>query len=140
MVTVITYGTFDLFHLGHVRLLRRLAEMGDKLVVGCSTDEFNTLKGKKSVVSFEHRLEILEACRYVDKVIPERNWDQKRLDIEREGVDIFGIGADWTNHFDELSDICKVVYLSRTDGVSTTELRREIGTLQNEAAAKEKAH
>ena len=131
MVTVLTYGTFDLFHLGHVRLLRRLSEMGDRLIVGCSTDEFNILKGKSSVVSYEHRQEILEACRYVDKVIPERNWDQKRLDIEAENVDIFGIGDDWAQKFDDLSDLCKVVYLPRTDGISTTELRREIVQLQS---------
>jgi glycerol-3-phosphate cytidylyltransferase len=131
MVTVLTYGTFDLFHLGHVRLLRRLSEMGDRLIVGCSTDEFNILKGKSSVVSYEHRQEILEACRYVDKVIPERNWDQKRLDIEAENVDIFGIGDDWAQKFDNLSDLCKVVYLPRTDGISTTELRREIVQLQS---------
>jgi glycerol-3-phosphate cytidylyltransferase len=93
MKTVITYGTFDLFHLGHVRLLRRLAALGDQLVVVCSTDEFNVLKGKKSVMPFKQRVEILASCRYVDKVLPEQGWAQKRSDIIREGADIFGMGS-----------------------------------------------
>lgn len=126
MKRVITYGTFDLFHLGHVRLLRRLAALGDELVVGCSTDEFNKLKGKKSVMPFEQRLEILEACRYVAKVIPEREWDQKRGDISREEISVFGMGDDWTGKFDHLTDICEVVYLPRTEDISTTQLRAEV--------------
>lgn len=126
MKRVLTYGTFDLFHLGHVRLLRRLAALGDELVVGCSTDEFNKLKGKKSVMPFEQRLEILEACRYVDKVLPERDWDQKRDDILREEISVFGMGDDWTGKFDHLTDICEVVYLPRTENISTTQLRAEV--------------
>jgi glycerol-3-phosphate cytidylyltransferase len=129
MTTVITYGTFDLFHLGHVRLLKRLSALGDRLFVGCSTDEFNAGKGKRSVMSFEHRCEILESCRFVDTVIAERTWEQKREDILRLEVDIFGIGADWTGKFDDLGDICEVVYLSRTEGVSTTELRQSVQEL-----------
>lgn len=130
MKTVLTYGTFDLFHLGHVRLLRRLAALGDRLIVGCSTDEFNRGKGKKSVMSFEHRLEILEACRYVDKVIPERDWDQKIDDIKREKVDVFGMGNDWDGKFDHLKDYCEVVYLKRTENISTTQLVKEVENLK----------
>jgi len=129
MTTVLTYGTFDLFHLGHVRLLKRLSSLGDQLVVGCSTDEFNAIKGKRCVMPFEQRCEILESCRFVDLVIPERTWEQKRDDILRLDVDIFGIGDDWTGKFDELKDVCKVVYLSRTEGVSTTELRQTVREL-----------
>ncbi|MDB4111004.1 adenylyltransferase/cytidyltransferase family protein [Yoonia sp.] len=126
MKTVISYGTFDLFHLGHVRLLRRLAALGDRLIIGCSTDGFNDLKGKKSVMSYEQRIEILASCRYVDKVIPEENWAQKRDDILRESIDIFGMGADWEGKFDELREVCEVVYLPRTEGISTTDLRNQI--------------
>lgn len=130
MKTVITYGTFDLFHLGHVRLLRRLAALGDRLVVGCSTDEFNDLKGKKSVMDYSQRVEILESCRYVDKVLPEQDWSQKRADIISEKADIFGMGNDWEGRFDDLSDICEVVYLPRTLDISTTLLREEVQKLE----------
>lgn len=130
MKTVITYGTFDLFHLGHVRLLKRLSSLGDRLIVGCSTDEFNTLKGKKSVMTYEQRVEVLSSCRYVDKVIAEKDWEQKRSDIIQENVDIFGIGDDWAGKFDDLKDICEVVYLPRTENISTTMLRSEVMRLQ----------
>ena len=123
MTTVITYGTFDLFHFGHVRLLKRLRSLGDRLVVGCSSDEFNLLKGKKTVVPYTHRKEILLSCRYVSDVFPENNWEQKRDDIIREKADIFGMGHDWTGKFDDLSDLVKVVYLPRTEGISTTDLK-----------------
>ncbi|MDE0588559.1 adenylyltransferase/cytidyltransferase family protein [Halocynthiibacter sp. C4] len=126
MKTVISYGTFDLFHLGHVRLLRRLKSLGGQLVIGCSTDEFNALKGKKCIMSYEQRVEILRSCRYVDAVFPEQSWDQKREDIIREKADIFGMGSDWEGKFDDLKDIVDVVYLPRTDGVSTTMLRQEV--------------
>lgn len=132
MKTVITYGTFDLFHLGHVRLLHRLSNLGDRLVVACSTDEFNATKGKRCIMPFEHRLEILEACRYVDKVIPERNWEQKREDIVKQKADIFCMGDDWTGKFDDLKDLCEVVYLPRTEDISTTDLRRSVIELYNE--------
>lgn len=132
MTTVITYGTFDLFHIGHVNLLRRLRELGDRLVVGCSTDEFNALKGKQSAMPYEHRAGILRAIRYVDHVFPERNWDQKREDIVREGARIFAMGDDWVGKFDDLGDVCEVVYLPRTRDVSTTEIRQVLHSLQQD--------
>lgn len=124
--TILTYGTFDLFHYGHVRLLQRLAALGSELIVGCSTDDFNTLKGKTSVMSYQQRREILESCRYVSRVIPETSWEQKRSDIVNYNVSIFAIGDDWTGHFDHLSDVAEVLYLPRTIDVSTTELKEQI--------------
>ena len=121
--TVLTYGTFDLFHVGHVHLLRRLSELGDRLIVGCSTDEFNDIKGKKCIMPYEDREIILRACRYVDDVIPESSWDQKPGDIQRLDADIFAMGDDWAGKFDDLGAYCDVIYLPRTEGVSTTGLR-----------------
>ena len=135
MKTVLTYGTFDLFHLGHVRLLRRLSRLGDRLVVGCSTDEFNAEKGKRCVMPYAHRLEILESCRYVNTVIPEFSWDQKQEDILREKVDVFGMGSDWEGKFDHLGEFCEVVYLPRTDGISTTELRASVRSMYQDGEA-----
>lgn len=123
MTTVITYGTFDLFHVGHVRLLKRLKELGDRLVVGCSTDEFNAIKGKKAVLDYAQRVEVLQSCRYVDAVFPENHWDQKRNDILRERADLFAMGDDWLGKFDHLGDVCRVVYLKRTENISTTDIR-----------------
>lgn len=121
--TIITYGTFDLFHVGHLRLLRRLSELGDRIVVGCSTDEFNHSKGKVTAVPYGHRAEILAACRYVDHVFPEETWDQKRADVVRHKADLFAMGDDWAGKFDFLGDLCSVLYLPRTENISTTELK-----------------
>jgi len=132
MKTVITYGTFDLFHVGHVNLLRRLRGLGDRLVVGCSTDEFNALKGKKTVMPYGHRASILESIRYVDDVFPEETWEQKRTDIVREKAHIFAMGEDWAGKFDDLADICEVVYLPRTRDVSTTEIRQWVNGMHTE--------
>ncbi|GAA3646918.1 glycerol-3-phosphate cytidylyltransferase [Nocardioides ginsengisoli] len=129
MTTVLTYGTFDLFHIGHLRLIERLAGLGDRLVVGVSTDEFNAGKGKKSVVSYDDRAAIVGAVKGVDLVIPERSWDQKRADIVEHGVDLFVMGDDWTGKFDDLSDVCEVRYLPRTSGVSSTEIKEMLRTL-----------
>jgi len=126
MKTVITYGTFDMFHVGHVKLLRRARGLGDRLVVAISTDEFNAQKGKKAFFSFEDRAAIVAACRYVDEVIPENTWDQKRDDILGNDVDIFVMGDDWEGKFDDLSDICEVIYLSRTPDVSTTYIKETL--------------
>jgi glycerol-3-phosphate cytidylyltransferase len=120
---ILTYGTFDLFHRGHVAILRRARELGTKLIVGLSTDEFNLSKGKVSCMDFNSRREILESCRYVDMVIPEESWDQKIFDIQNNDVDIFVMGDDWRGHFDHLKNFCSVTYFERTAGISTTMLK-----------------
>ena len=132
MKTVITYGTFDLFHVGHVNLLRRLKGLGDRLVVGVSSDEFNSIKGKKTVMPFQHRAQVVSACRYVDAVFPELTWDQKHDDIRREKAGIFAMGDDWAGKFDDLSDLCEVIYLPRTQDISTTEIRQLVNALHQE--------
>jgi glycerol-3-phosphate cytidylyltransferase len=121
--TVLTYGTFDLFHVGHLNLLERLRALGDYLVVGVSTDEFNASKGKQTIVRFEDRLRIVQAIRCVDLAIPEHSWEQKVADIRSHGVSIFGMGADWAGRFDDLKAYCDVVYLPRTEGISSTNLK-----------------
>lgn len=123
---ILTYGTFDMFHIGHLYLLKRLKDMGDELIVAVSTDEFNSLKGKKTVISYQQRAEIVEAIKYVDKVIPEHNWEQKVTDIKIYNVDTFAMGDDWQGKFDFLDEHCKVAYLSRTEGVSTTMLKESL--------------
>lgn len=127
--TVLTYGTFDLFHIGHLSLLRRLSELGDHLVVGVSTDEFNTHKGKKTVISFKDRIEIVRNLKCVDLAIPEENWEQKVHDIRKHSVKVFGMGSDWEGRFDELKVHCEVVYLPRTEGVSSTQLKKMLQVL-----------
>jgi glycerol-3-phosphate cytidylyltransferase len=126
---IITYGTFDLLHVGHVRLLERIAALGDHLTVGVSTDEFNERKKKRAVYSFEERAEIVRSIRFVNDVIPENNWEQKREDIQRLNIDAFAIGHDWTGKFDELKDLCEVVYLPRTDGISTTSIKETLSQI-----------
>ena len=123
MRTVITYGTYDLLHVGHINLLKRARELGDRLVVGISSDEFNKIKGKESIFSFNERKKILEAIRYVDEVFAENNWEQKRDDIQKYGADIFVMGDDWTGKFDNLNDLCEVTYLARTADIPTTYLK-----------------
>ncbi|MDE4306142.1 glycerol-3-phosphate cytidylyltransferase [Phaeobacter gallaeciensis] len=131
MKTVLTYGTFDLFHAGHIRLLKRARSLGDRLIVGCSTDEFNALKGKQSVFSYEDRALIVGACKFVDLVIPESSWQQKSDDIRKYDVDIFTIGDDWIGKFDHLSEEtgCAVTYLTRTPDISTTDVKSAIQQL-----------
>ena len=125
---VLTYGTFDLLHYGHIRLLRRAAELGDYLVVALSTDEFNASKGKQSFYSYGVRKEMLEAIRYVDLVIPEESWDQKLSDIEKYHIDTVVMGADWADspRFDYLKEHCNLVFLDRTEGISTTDVKKEL--------------
>jgi glycerol-3-phosphate cytidylyltransferase len=124
--TIITYGTFDMFHVGHLNLLRRLSEMADRVVVGVSTDEFNLGKGKKTLIPYEQRAQIVEAIKYVDLVIPEESWEQKLSDVKDHGVDIFAIGKDWEGKFDFLEELCEVQYLTRTQSISTTDLKRSL--------------
>ena len=126
MKKVITYGTFDLIHTGHINILRRAKEMGDYLVVAISTDEFNTMKHKQAYYSFEQRKQILEAIRYVDEVIPEHTWDQKVQDVKEHDIDIFVMGHDWEGEFDFLKEYCEVIYLPRTEGVSTTKTKQDL--------------
>lgn len=126
MRRIITYGTFDLLHYGHIRLLQRCKEQGDYLVVALSTDEFNAGKGKKSYFSYDDRKRMLEAIRYVDLVIPEENWEQKGDDIERYHIDVFVMGDDWEGKFDELNEYCEVVYLPRTPEISTTQIKADL--------------
>jgi glycerol-3-phosphate cytidylyltransferase len=121
--TIITYGTFDLFHSGHLNLFRRLKDLGDYLIVAVSSDEFNIKKGKSNIVPFSQRSEIVSAIRYVDLVIKEDSWDQKVDDIKLYNVDIFGIGSDWEGKFDYLNHLCEVIYLPRTAGISSTILK-----------------
>jgi glycerol-3-phosphate cytidylyltransferase len=118
--TVLTYGTFDLFHIGHVRLLKRARSLGHRLIVAVSSDEFNARKGKKAFFPFSERSEIVAACRYVDLVIREDCWEQKVDDIKNHKVKIFAMGDDWSGKFDFLRDHCEVIYLPRTPDISSS--------------------
>ena len=127
MKRVITYGTFDLLHYGHINLLRRAKALGDYLIVGLSTDQFNWQeKQKKSYFTYEERKAMLEAIRYVDLVIPEENWEQKISDIKEYHVDTFVMGDDWTGKFDFLKPYCDVIYLPRTPEISTTQIKEDL--------------
>lgn len=132
MKTILTYGTFDLFHIGHLHLLKRLRALGDRLVVGVSTDDFNSSKGKKTVVPFYDRIEIIRALSCVDLVIAEASWEQKTTDITEHQVNILGMGDDWLGKFDNLNEFCEVVYLPRTEGVSSTQIRNSLKILSAE--------
>ncbi len=123
MRTVITYGTFDVLHAGHINLLKRARALGDRLIVALSSDAFNTGKHKSALLNYANRKAVLESIRYVDMVIEEHSWEQKVQDITEYSVDIFVIGDDWQGHFDFLKSHCEVVYLKRTDGISSTEIR-----------------
>ncbi|TWG89371.1 glycerol-3-phosphate cytidylyltransferase [Luteimonas sp. J16] len=131
MKTVITYGTFDILHVGHINLLRRARALGDRLVVGLSTDEFNQGKHKSSLLNYENRKAVLESIRYVDEVFPEHTWEQKVNDIRKYGASIFVMGNDWEGRFDFLSEHCQVVYLPRTEDISTTEIKQSIADGSN---------
>ncbi|EEW52284.1 glycerol-3-phosphate cytidylyltransferase [Lactobacillus iners] len=127
MKKVITYGTFDLLHYGHVRLLKRAKELGDYLIVALSTDEFNELKKHKEAYnSYNERKYILEAIKYVDEVIPENDWNQKITDVQKYNIDTFVMGDDWKGKFDFLKEYCNVVYLPRTPGISTTKIKHDL--------------
>lgn len=123
---VITYGTFDTLHYGHIALLQRAKALGNYLVVGVSTDEFNALKGKAAHFDYAQRVAFLESLSCIDLIIPEKNWEQKRHDIHDFNIDIFAIGDDWAGKFDYLSEFCQVKYLSRTPTISSTLMRQSI--------------
>ena len=129
MKRILTYGTYDLLHYGHIRLLKRAKELGDYLIVALSTDEFNAIKGKKAYHNYETRKKMLEAIRYVDLVIPENDWEQKIDDVKNYYVDVTVMGDDWEGNekFEALKDYCEVVYLPRTEGISTTKIKKELG-------------
>ena len=135
MRRILTYGTFDLLHFGHIEILRRAKELGDYLVVAVSTDEFNAIKGKKAYHDYETRKKMLEAVRYVDLVIPENTWEQKRQDVIDYKIDEVVMGSDWENNenFECLRDLCDVTYLPRTEGISTTKIKQDlnIGIINN---------
>ena len=127
MKRVITYGTFDLLHYGHINLLKRAKDLGDYLIVGLSTDEFNLQKDKISYFDYQQRKILLESIRYVDLVIPETSWEQKREDVKKYYADIFVIGDDWEGKFDFLKDEgVEVVYLPRTEEISTTQIKEDL--------------
>lgn len=129
MKRILTYGTYDLLHYGHIRLLQRAKELGDYLIVALSTDEFNAIKGKQAYHNYETRKKMLEAIRYVDLVIPENDWEQKIDDVKNYYVDVTVMGGDWEGNpkFEALRDYCEVVYLPRTKGISTSKIKEELG-------------
>ena len=131
MKKVLTYGTFDVLHYGHINLLRRAKQLGDYLIVGLSTDNFNAMKHKQSLYCYQERKLILESIRYVDEVFPEDNWEQKEYDIKKYGVDIFVMGDDWKGHFDQLSSLCEVIYLPRTKNISSTQVKEYVKNHNN---------
>ena len=128
---VLTYGTFDLLHFGHINLLKRAKELGDYLIVGLSTDEFNDGKNKQAYHSFENRKMILESIRFVDEAIPENTWNQKIEDVIKFGIDIFVMGDDWEGRFDFLKEYCDVIYLPRTIGISTSKIKTDLKAIEN---------
>lgn len=130
MKTIITYGTFDILHVGHINLLKRARALGDRLVVGLSSDEFNLGKHKSSLLNFENRKVVLESIRYVDEVFAENTWEQKPDDIRRYKAATFVMGDDWAGKFDFLADLCEIVYLPRTSEISTTEIKRSFGDIR----------
>lgn len=129
--TLLTYGTFDMFHVGHVRLIQRMAELGERVIVGVSTDEFNLKKGKRAIFSYPYRAEIIASLKGVDHVIPEETWEQKVEDIKRHDVDLLVMGEDWEGEFDYLTEYCEVRYLPRTRNVSTSSIKTAIDRLSS---------
>ena len=127
MKKVITYGTFDTLHYGHILLLKRARALGDHLTVALSSDSFNALKEKTSHFDYEARKALLEAITYVDEIIPEHDWDQKRADVVAHNIDVFTMGDDWAGKFDFLGDLCEVIYMPRTPSISSTEIKKITG-------------
>jgi glycerol-3-phosphate cytidylyltransferase len=138
MKKVITYGTFDLLHVGHIHLLRRARNLGDHLTVALSTDEFNAIKGKQTIQPFAERQEILRSLRFVDVVIPETHWEQKIEDVQKHQIEVFVMGDDWQGKFDFLASYCQVVYLPRTQHISSSQIKNELSRLQTTHALLQK--
>ncbi len=134
MIRVLTYGTYDLLHYGHINLLRRARALGDYLIVGLSTDRFNALKGKTAFHDYETRKRMLEAVRYVDLVIPEETWEQKLGDVQTYKADIVVMGSDWKGspRFEYLRDYCQLVYLDRTPGISSSDIKEKLHLIKEE--------
>lgn len=132
MKKVLTYGTFDLLHIGHINILRRAKELGDYLIVAVSTDEFNAIKNKKSYFSYEDRKKIIEAIKYVDEVIPEETWEQKIDDIKKHDIDIVVMGGDWagSDKFEYLREYAEVIYLPRTEGISSSQIKNDLNKVK----------
>lgn len=126
MKKVITYGTFDLLHYGHINIFKRAKELGDYLIVAVSSDHFNIIKGKKCYFTFEERKKLVESIKYVDQVIEENSWEQKINDVKKYEIDVFVMGDDWEGEFDFLKDYCQVIYLPRTPIVSTTKIKKDL--------------
>lgn len=131
MKRILTYGTFDVLHYGHINLLKRAKALGDYLIVGLSTDLFNNKKNKISYYNYDEKKKILESCRYVDLVIEENSWEQKIRDVQELKIDIFVMGDDWNGKFDFLKEYCDVIYLPRTKGVSSTMTRTHLDNIKN---------
>jgi glycerol-3-phosphate cytidylyltransferase len=128
-MNILTYGTFDLFHIGHLNLLQRLKQLGSNLIVGISTDEFNKTKGKTTIIPYQERFEIIKSLRVVDLVISEYDWNQKHDDIIKYNIQLLGMGSDWEGEFDYLKEYCEVLYLPRTEGISSTILKNKLKPL-----------
>jgi glycerol-3-phosphate cytidylyltransferase len=126
MKRIITYGTFDLLHYGHINLLKRAKQQGDYLIVALSSNEFNKSKGKQCYFTYEERKQLLESIRYVDLVIEEKNWEQKISDVKEYRVEKLVMGDDWEGKFDFMKEYCEVLYLSRTPEISTTKIKQEL--------------
>ena len=131
MRTVLTYGTYDVLHAGHINMLKRARALGDRLIVGISSDEFNASKHKSALLNLDNRMTVVKAIRYVDEVIVEERWEQKVEDVKTYDVDVFVIGDDWAGEFDFLKEHCEVVYLPRTEGISSTEIRNDISAAED---------
>jgi glycerol-3-phosphate cytidylyltransferase len=131
MARILTYGTFDLLHFGHINLLKRAKALGDHLIVGLSTDQFNQEKNKQAYHSFVNRKMILESLRFVDEVIPENTWNQKIEDVIKYDINIFVMGDDWKGRFDFLKEYCEVIYLQRTIGISTSKIKNDLKVVEN---------
>lgn len=130
---IVTYGTFDLFHIGHLRILERARDMGDQLFVGVSSDEFNAIKGKNSFFSYNNRAAIISSLRCVDHVFPEYSWDQKPSDFQKYKANVFVMGSDWTGKFDELSNLIQVHYLPRTEGISSSDIKKQLQKIDDKS-------